>query len=567
MSKTITVTSPNGGEQWPINTTQVIEWESESVANIDIKLIKGITPQLDIATNEPNDGSFEWTVPDTLEPASYRIKVVDSEDETVFDESDSSFTIPTESLTLVVPNGGEVWGKGSTQTIRWESRGNISTVKLELFKDGAIQELIASNVPNLRNYTWENIPTNIDSGSDYKIKVTFEGNSDIADESDSTFSLFEEQIQITSPVSTDTWGTSIIETDTYTISWTDSGVTNVDIELWKSGVKVSDIATNEPNTNSYQWTMPDEQLTGNNCQIRINDSSDENVFGTSDLFIIYSEDLFGIWQERPTDGYQIEYLEEITKLYTYNDDTDTYDLMGKGIYTYTPEEDMIGGYATHVSPDAFDFEGGGGMKTILGFNDTIKRSKDDPDGLEPLPYTFTVTDPDTGVEIEITIQSVDIETSFVIDPLLGTEGLGFIGAYLGSAGSDTSTLIGEWTQTTEFVTVMYVQLFGEITNDQSVIDKYEFDDPNTITYTYYEPSEDSTPGDVEWVEYVETAQWSLGDTSQDVKLFTVSDAPVDNQRLINGTYKYRIIDGALMFSRPEMEGGTAEDPMYIEKLP
>lgn len=563
MGKTITVTSPNGGEQWIVNNTYQIEWDSENLANVDIKLIKGITPILDIATDEINNGSYEWTIPSNVEPGNYKIKVIDSENDEVFDESNDFFTVPTESLMLTLPNGGEVWGKGSTQTIRWESRGNMSTVKLELFKDGAIQELIASNVPNLENYRWENIPTNIDSGSNYKIKITYEGNSDITDESDEAFSLFEEQISITAPVSTDTWGSSTTQNNTYTISWTDSGISNVDIELWKGGVKYADIAENEANNGSYEWTIPDEQITGSDCQIRINDNADDNVFGTSDLFIIYSQDLAGIWQERPNDGYQIEFLEEITKLYTYNNDTGTYDLMGKGIYTYSPEIDMIGGYATHISPDMFSDVG---MKSVMGFYDAVMADRQDSDGLEPLPYTFTATDPDSGMQIEITIQSAEIETSFVIDPLLGTDGLGFIGAYLGSSGSDTETLIGEWTQTTEFVMVMYVQLFGEMVNDQSVIDKYEFGS-NTVTYTYYEPSEDSTPDNVEWIEYVETAQWAMGDTSQDIKTFTVSGASVDNERLVNGTYKYRIIDGALMFSRPDFDGETAEEPMYIEKLP
>lgn len=90
----ITVTVPNGGETWPINSTQTIQWTSQGVSgDVKIELSRnGGTTWETLFASTPNDGSQPWTVtgPTTSQA---RIRVSSINDPSVSDISDANFTI------------------------------------------------------------------------------------------------------------------------------------------------------------------------------------------------------------------------------------------------------------------------------------------------------------------------------------------------------------------------------------------------------------------------------------------------------------------------------------------
>ncbi|HEX4826171.1 MAG TPA: matrixin family metalloprotease [Candidatus Polarisedimenticolaceae bacterium] len=65
---TLTLTSPNGGESWSANTVHAVTWTATAEVGpdpgtVDIELSQdGGTTWTPIATGEPNDGSFAWTI-------------------------------------------------------------------------------------------------------------------------------------------------------------------------------------------------------------------------------------------------------------------------------------------------------------------------------------------------------------------------------------------------------------------------------------------------------------------------------------------------------------------------
>jgi len=63
----------------------------------------------------------------------------------------------TPDLTLVSPNGGEVWVAGSTHSITWSSQGNVGdNVKLEYSTNGGVSwQTIVSSTPNDGSYSWQ----------------------------------------------------------------------------------------------------------------------------------------------------------------------------------------------------------------------------------------------------------------------------------------------------------------------------------------------------------------------------------------------------------------------------
>jgi hypothetical protein len=61
----ITVTAPNGGETWPLGSTQTITWTSTGLTgNVKIQLSRdgGVTWPTTIAASTPNDGTHPWMV-------------------------------------------------------------------------------------------------------------------------------------------------------------------------------------------------------------------------------------------------------------------------------------------------------------------------------------------------------------------------------------------------------------------------------------------------------------------------------------------------------------------------
>jgi hypothetical protein len=93
IAKTITVASPNGGENLPANTTYEITWSSEgSIDHVKIEYsVNNGTGWTEIVANTNNNGSYNWVVPcDLSDKSLIKISDVDSD---ASDTSDAVFFI------------------------------------------------------------------------------------------------------------------------------------------------------------------------------------------------------------------------------------------------------------------------------------------------------------------------------------------------------------------------------------------------------------------------------------------------------------------------------------------
>jgi hypothetical protein len=93
-SPSVTVVSPNGGENWIIGTTQNIIWTSNGVTGqirVDLSRDGGSTWRT-IIPSTANDGSLARRVtgPATTEA---RVRVVSINNKAIFDASDANFTL------------------------------------------------------------------------------------------------------------------------------------------------------------------------------------------------------------------------------------------------------------------------------------------------------------------------------------------------------------------------------------------------------------------------------------------------------------------------------------------
>jgi hypothetical protein len=93
-------------------------------------------------------------------------------------------------LTIIQPNGGEVWLTGSVQQIRWEGTNLTNSDRLIIQysrNGGASWFRIAQDVPALSlSYSWQvdNYPT-----TQGRVKILLQGNLSITDQSDADFTV------------------------------------------------------------------------------------------------------------------------------------------------------------------------------------------------------------------------------------------------------------------------------------------------------------------------------------------------------------------------------------------
>jgi hypothetical protein len=193
----LTVISPNGGENWFIGSTYPITWQSNNLpGDVKIMLYQGTTHLCNIKNDTPNTGIYNWTIDTAINSGTnYKVKVRALPIELdVDDASDAGFSISeTPTITVTSPNGGENWQQNSTKSITWNATGISNGFRIDLFKDDAPVGMVVTNIDSaLRSFNWTVGRLSDGSyspvGSGYKIKVKEVGNP-LGDKSNASFSI------------------------------------------------------------------------------------------------------------------------------------------------------------------------------------------------------------------------------------------------------------------------------------------------------------------------------------------------------------------------------------------
>ncbi|GJQ63180.1 MAG: hypothetical protein SCALA702_22330 [Melioribacteraceae bacterium] len=190
---TISITSPNGGEDYLVGSTHDITWNSVNVTNIKIELStnNGTDWSTIEASVAASSGTYNWTVPNNPTEQAL-VRVTDVDNAAVTDVSNAVFTISLPSITLTSPNGGEVFIAGSQQEIEWTANG-VFMFDVEYSSDnGSSWNMIDEGGTN-QGFTWT-VP-DIDS-EEMLVRVSDNENSSVTDVSDSVFSVKSVQLAI-----------------------------------------------------------------------------------------------------------------------------------------------------------------------------------------------------------------------------------------------------------------------------------------------------------------------------------------------------------------------------------
>ncbi|MFH2032111.1 MAG: hypothetical protein ABIJ40_16065, partial [Bacteroidota bacterium] len=187
----ITVASPNGGENWVVGASKNITWGYNLVDNVKIEYTtnNGSVWNTIIASTPANATSYSWTIPNEIS-ANCKVKISDASNSALNDESNAIFSIIAPYVTVTAPNGGESWNVGTAHNITWTSEG-VTNVKLEYSTNNGTgwNEIIASTAASAGTYSWT-IPDAPSTNCIVKVSEATTGTPN--DQSNAVFSVWSE---------------------------------------------------------------------------------------------------------------------------------------------------------------------------------------------------------------------------------------------------------------------------------------------------------------------------------------------------------------------------------------
>ncbi|MCZ7612671.1 MAG: T9SS type A sorting domain-containing protein [Ignavibacteriaceae bacterium] len=186
----VTVNVPNGGENWIENSQHNITWSSQTIANVKIEYsTDNGTSWISIVASIPaSGGSYNWTVPSTPSTQCL-VRISDASNSAIYDLSNAPFTISASNptITVTVPNGGEIWEGNTNHLIRW-TRQEVSVVKIEYSTNNGSTWIvvIAARPAAFGSYNWTvpNTPS-----TQCLVRISDTSNTSVNDISDSTFTI------------------------------------------------------------------------------------------------------------------------------------------------------------------------------------------------------------------------------------------------------------------------------------------------------------------------------------------------------------------------------------------
>lgn len=325
--KNITVTAPNGGDNWITNSAYMITWFSSLVENVRIEYTtnNGVS-WTTITDNVPSNGLYQWEPIPNTPSNNAKIRITNVDGGSPSDESDGVFSIaPEEFIKVVYPNGGEQFQAGSSQYITWQSsipdqpgdgllakndevskkskiskKGKLASstgsdrnlsgvdetesilsVKIEYsINNGANWELVTESTPNNGSYLWDELPT-VNSALCI-IRISDADDNMPFDLSDNSFEITditvqEQTLRLISP----NGGEEYEAGTTQNITWEATLIESFDLEFTTDNGSSWILIASGVQGSAFEWGLPID-INSPLTKVRVSDALDDQPFDVSD---------------------------------------------------------------------------------------------------------------------------------------------------------------------------------------------------------------------------------------------------------------------------------------------
>ncbi len=270
----ISLTTPNGGQNWQVGSIQTIQWNNMMALpplNIDYSINNGATWSV-VATGVPAGGMFgtyAWTIPNTVS-SNCLVRLNAGGINTSTSLATFSISPASSSITLSAPNGGESWVVGSTQNITWNNMAPFSTVQIEYSTNaGSTWSTVIASTPaggSFGSYSWT-IPNTV--SNQCRVRVNAGGPNIDASNNNFNIVVATPSIVLTSPNGGENWTVG----SNQVITWNNlTFFSTVQLEYsTNAGSTWSTVIASTPaggTSGSYNWTIPN--TISSQCLVSVN---------------------------------------------------------------------------------------------------------------------------------------------------------------------------------------------------------------------------------------------------------------------------------------------------------
>ena len=256
----ITVTVPAAGEEWLLGSTHAITWtkagDMQPTAAIRLRVAgssEADPAALAIADGTANDGTFSWTIPATVAPGDYFIRVRTDDSTVIGDSANFRIAAAPPSISVTEPPPTAVFRARKNMRIAWTSSGISGDVRLELEKYGTAElYLVAAAHPYNGSPLDYLVPDAVPEGS-YRVKISQRAMTGYSGWI-GILPWVKPSLSLVAP----NGGETLIQGGTFAITWNAENLdgNNICIELLHGGVLHSVLAE-RCNVNSGMFTWRD----------------------------------------------------------------------------------------------------------------------------------------------------------------------------------------------------------------------------------------------------------------------------------------------------------------------
>lgn len=280
MGTGLTIASPAGGETFCTGTPTPLRWSgTDASATLRIELSRNGAngPWETLFASTPNDGEVDWS-PTGAGSDNCLLRILNPFG-ALLAMTPLSFGIVEPQVSLVAPNGGEIWLVGSVHEFAWTSRCSEGQVRLEASRSGADGpwEVVLDSTPDDGGEPWTLRAEDV-GWTHVRVLAWPSGTSQ--DVSDAPFQVVVPPlVALVAP----NGGETLRVGDKFEILWSAPGVQQVRLDL------LSNTGTWEPIASSLDasvgrtlWTVPDRPGTGRYVRVTavespaLQDSSDSD---------------------------------------------------------------------------------------------------------------------------------------------------------------------------------------------------------------------------------------------------------------------------------------------------
>ncbi|MBK8130922.1 MAG: T9SS type A sorting domain-containing protein [bacterium] len=218
VAPSITVLSPNGGEDWTVGTQHTIRWtKTGNISNVEVYVKRDWPNGAYNFITLTSDTFYNWTVAAPTDP-SCRIVIVQNGNQSLGDTSNANFAISGPWLEVDLPNGNEILTPGQAYTVRWSKHNFNGPCRVELNRTypSATWITLSSSVA-ADSLVW-NVDQN--GSATARMRVTSLDYATASDTSDSNFGINPPFLQVTAPNTAVSWLTG----STQSITWSHSSI-------------------------------------------------------------------------------------------------------------------------------------------------------------------------------------------------------------------------------------------------------------------------------------------------------------------------------------------------------